>query len=99
MKRWADLASITLGLVTAAVLFPTHGVAGCASGSDGGDCESYSVSVLVRYEGDNGAVGMATSVAVGIAVGGLTYLFLGWLTTRNATSAARHKRRINGRTL
>ena len=72
------------GLVTAALLFPTGGVTGCAGGRDGGDCTSFSTSVLVNYPGENGAIGMVIALAAGLAVGFAVYFLIG---------LARHRQR------
>jgi hypothetical protein len=66
------LVAVLAGLVTAALLFPTSGTSGCAAGTGGG--ESWSNSILVRYPGENGAVGMGLALAAGVVVAVLVYL-------------------------
>jgi hypothetical protein len=68
------LAAALVGIVTAALLFPTGGASGCADGTGGGTCESWSDSILVRYPGENGAVGMGIAFGAGVAAAVLVYL-------------------------
>jgi hypothetical protein len=68
------LVAVLAGLVTAALLFPTSGTSGCAAGTGGGTCESWSNSILVRYPGENGAVGMGLALAAGVVVAVLVHL-------------------------
>ncbi len=63
-----------VGIVTTALLFPTGGASGCADGTGGGTCESWADSFLVRYPGENGAVGMGIALAAGVATAVLAYL-------------------------
>ena len=60
-------ASILVGVVVAALLFPTGGGSGLSDGTAGGECESWSDCILVRYSGENGAVGMGIALAAGVA--------------------------------
>jgi hypothetical protein len=71
------------GLVTAALLFPTGGVTGCPGGGYDADCVSYSKSVLVRYPGENGAIGMGVAIAAGLAVVLLVYFVAERLISRS----------------
>jgi hypothetical protein len=66
-----------VGLASTALLFPTSGVTGCSSGPEGGECTSWSESVLVRYPGENGAIGMGIAVIVGFSATLLVYFLLG----------------------
>ena len=69
-KRRVELkpaASILVGVVVAALLFPTGGGSGFSDGTAGGECESWSDCILVRYSGENGAVGMGIALAAGVA--------------------------------
>jgi hypothetical protein len=75
-----------VGVVTAALLFPTGGVTGCSGGPTGRECISWSESVLVRYPGENGAVGMAIALVAGIAAALLVYFLAQWLARRRGTS-------------
>jgi nucleoside permease NupC len=68
------LAAVLLGIVVAALLFPTGSVTGCPEGAE--DCESRSTSVLVDYAGENGAIGMAIAIGVGIVVALVAYAIL-----------------------
>jgi hypothetical protein len=68
------LIAAVVGIVTAALLFPTGGTTGCADGTGGGTCESWSDSILVRYPGENGAVGMGIALGAGVVAAVLIYL-------------------------
>ncbi len=70
------------GMAATMLLFPTRGVTGCPDGSQGGDCSSWEVSILVRYPGENGAVGMGIAVATGLATGLIVYFLLHRMFTR-----------------
>jgi hypothetical protein len=69
----AKVLAVLVGVVTAALLFPTGGVTGCSDGPTGGECVSWSESVLVRYPGENGAIGMAIAIVAGIAAALVVY--------------------------
>ena len=68
------LVAVLAGIVTMALLFPTGGTTGCADGLAGEGCESWSDSILVRYPGENGAVGMGIAVVAGVVVAALVFL-------------------------
>ena len=57
-----------------ALLFPTGGTTGCADRTGRGRCDSWSDSILVRYPGENGAVGMGIAVVTGVVVAVLVFL-------------------------
>ena len=67
----AGLSDATFGLggykVEKAINFPTGGGSGFSDGTAGGECESWSDCILVRYSGENGAVGMGIALAAGVA--------------------------------
>ena len=75
--------SILVGVIVAALLFPTGGGSGCGDTTTGGECESWSDSVLVRYSGENGAVGMGIALATGLAAALLVYLLIRLLSARS----------------
>jgi hypothetical protein len=75
-------ASILVGIVVAALLFPTGGGSGCSDGTAVGECESWSDSILVPYGGENGAVGMGIALAAGVAAALLVALMIRLLSTR-----------------
>jgi hypothetical protein len=68
------LVAALAGLVTTALLFPIGGTSGCAAGTDAGTCESWSDSIIVRYPGENGTVGMGVALAAGMVLAILVYL-------------------------
>ena len=68
-RMMAKVLALLVGIVTAALLFPIGGVTGCSDGTGGGRCVSWSDSVLVRYPGENGAIGMAIALGAGLAAG------------------------------
>jgi ABC-type antimicrobial peptide transport system permease subunit len=68
------LVGLLVGIVTIVLLFPIGGTTGCADGTSGGRCESWSDSIPVRYPTDNGAVGMGIAVGAGVLVAMLVYL-------------------------
>jgi hypothetical protein len=68
------LVAALVGIVTTVLLFPTGGTTGCADGTGGGTCESWSDSILVRYPGENGAVGMGVALGAGLVAAVLAYL-------------------------
>jgi len=76
------LVAALAGLATTALLFPTSGTSACSDGTGGGTCESWSNSILVRYPGENGAVGMGIALATGLALAVLVYLSLQKLLPR-----------------
>ena len=80
MKR---IFSTVVGIIVAALLFPTGGGSGCGDTTSGGECESWSDSVLVRYSGENGAVGMGIALAAGLAAALLVYLLVRLMSTRS----------------
>ncbi len=71
--RMRKLAAALVGIVTIALLFPTGGTTGCADGTGGGTCESWSDSILVRYPGENGAIGMGIALGAGLLAAVLLY--------------------------
>ena len=66
------MLSGVVGLIVMALLFPHGGVTGCPGGTQG-RCISHSVSMLVRYPGDNGAVGMIIALVAAIVAALVTY--------------------------
>ena len=76
------LVAVLAGIATTALLFPTRGVTGCPGGTGNGGCESWSESILVRYSGENGAVGMAIALAAGGAVAFVVYFLASRLGDR-----------------
>ncbi len=85
-SRWKLLkvgVAVLIGLVTMALFFPTGGVSGCPGGGDG-DCEDYATSILVRYPGENDAIGIGIAVGAGTAAGVLVYFVLAWLGRRRS---------------
>jgi hypothetical protein len=83
----AKVLAVLVGGVTAALLFPIGGVSGCPGGPTGDDCVSWSDSVLVRYPGENGAVGMAIALVAGIAAALLVYFLTHRLVGQRRTSS------------
>ena len=71
-----------VGIVTTALFFPTGGTTGCSDGSGGGGCESWSDSILVRYPGEDGAVGMGIALGAGVVAAVLIYLIAQHLLPR-----------------
>jgi hypothetical protein len=78
----SKLVAVLAGLVTTALLFPTGGTSACADGTGGGTCESWSDSILVRYPGENGAVGMGIALVAGVVLAVLVYLLAEKLLAR-----------------
>ena len=75
-------ASILVGVVVTGLLFPTGGGSRCSDGTAGGECESWSDSILVRYSGENGAVGMGVALAAGVTTALFVALMIRMLSTR-----------------
>jgi hypothetical protein len=74
--------AVLAGITTTALLFPTRGETGCPGGNGHGGCESWSESLLLRYRGENGAVGMAIALAAGGEVAFVVYFLAGRLGDR-----------------
>jgi hypothetical protein len=75
-----------IGLVVTLPLFPFGGVTGCSDGASEGSCTSWSESILVRYRGENGAVGMGIAITVGVAIALLAYFLSERLARRRRAS-------------
>lgn len=65
---WVKLSASLLGLITLVLLFPIGGTTQCTEYETGGECISWSDSILMRYEGDNGTVGMGVALAAAVLV-------------------------------
>jgi tetrahydromethanopterin S-methyltransferase subunit F len=81
----AKIVSVAIGLVVMALLFPTGGMSQCEVTTGGGECLSWSDSVLVRYSGENGAVGMAIALVAGIVTAGIVFWLLRVLAHRQTS--------------
>lgn len=81
----AKLVAAVIGLFVMALFFPTGGTSQCADTTGGGKCESWSDSVLVRYSGENGAVGMVIALMAGIVAAGIVFWLLHVLSQRESS--------------
>jgi ABC-type uncharacterized transport system permease subunit len=75
-----------VGLVATLLLFPFGGVVQCSDGIEGGTCTSWSESILVRYSGGNGAVGMGIALTVGVVIALFVYFLSQRLARRRRAS-------------
>lgn len=78
------LTVLAVGLVSGALFYPYEGVMRCVDGAGVGRCDSFSTSLLIRYEGHTD-IGVVIALAVGVVAALLAYFLLGVLMSRRRT--------------
>jgi hypothetical protein len=83
----AKALAVLVGIVTTALLFPFGGTGQCTDTPAGGECIEWSDSILVRYMGENGAVGMLMALVAGIATALVVYFLVRRLIRQRRASS------------